>query len=495
MPAEHAVPALRRSLPCPPRPVTLAPVLIALIALIALMGGCAAPAPVEAPSAIEIPPAFREATQWVPAGTALPASGEPWWRVYGDESLDDLQGQAQQTNATLATAKAARDAARAALAASQAALWPTVTAGAATTRRRDTTYSPRTQQFTDTLWSRTQLGLDVRWEPDFWGRLGDDAAAAKARAAGQDAALAGARLGLSAQVAAMYFLVRQIDLDLGLHTQLHDIARQRARMVQADQARGRASNDDVLRAQSEQDEQEMKMALLVRERAVGEHALAALVGRAPADFALPPRASQARPAMAALSPTLPSALLQRRPDLVQALRAVEAAGAEVNATQAAWFPTLELGASAGAEGARLFQLVNLPARVWSVGPALAATLLDGGRRDARLQAAQAARDGAVARYREAVLAAFQEVEDLLATRHRLAERDRAAGALADKAQTLARHKRQQHARGLASRRDELAAQAQAIEAEMNWCDGLYESRHAELMLIKAIGGGWTAVPP
>jgi len=269
---------------------------------------------------------------------------------------------------------------------------------------------------------------------------------------------------------------------------------QRAKLAEAEAARGRLSHDDLLHVQQEIDIEDVRLAGLARTRALEAHALATAAGGGAAAGAAEAGGACASTRPAA-PPTLPSELLERRPDIVQALRRLEAAQAGIASARAAWFPRITLGADARGEGDRLFDLLHLPAHLWSIGPEVAATLLDGGRRQARVDAATARRDEALALYRAAVLAAFQDVEDLLATRRELAARDRAAQAASAKAAALAQSSRRQRERGLASLVDELAARRAALEAELAWRDGVHESRSAELLLVKAIGGGWSAQAP
>ncbi|MET0383377.1 MAG: efflux transporter outer membrane subunit [Burkholderiaceae bacterium] len=465
-----------------------------LCALASLVAGCAAPAPAPAP-AVAVPAAFREGIAWVPAPGQAQALPADWWRACGDSRLDALEAQASNANPTLDAARAVRDQARAAVAESQASLWPTLSLQASSTRRRDATYSTRTRSLDQYVWSHSEYGLDASWEPDVWGQLGDAVKAGRARAQADDAALAGARLGVAALVAATYFDLRQMDADLALRAQVRElVARERA-MTEADLTRGRASRDDLRRADIALDDQDVRLALLRRERAASEHALAALLGQPAAGFQLEPSADDRYTDVQA-PPTLPSALLARRPDVQRALAAVRAADFDQAAARAAWFPQIMLGGSIGGSiggaGSRLFQLMQLPVRLWSVGPAVAATLVDGGARQSRLDAAQARRDEAVALYRASVLAAFQEVEDLLSARREALLRDRAAEAVYLQEQALLDGYVKRRAVGLASLRDEMEARREALEARQSWIDGRHETRQTELLLIKAIGGGWEA---
>lgn len=462
----------------------------ALCVLVSLFAGCAAPAPEPAPS-VAVPAAFREGVAWVPATGQPQALPADWWRAYGDSRLDALEAQAQAANPTLDAARAVHEQARAAVAESQASLWPTLGLQASTTRRRDATYNSHTRRFEQFVWSHSELGLDASWEPDVWGELGDAVAADRAREQADGAAWAGARLGIAALVAETYFNLRQIDADLALRTQVRDLVARERKMTAADLARGRASADDLRRADIALDDQEMRLALLRRERAAGEHALAALAGRPAAGFELAPSGDESFTDVQA-PPTLPSILLTRRPDVRRALAVVQAAAFDQAGVRAAWFPQVVLGASGGGEGTHLFQLMQLPVRLWSVGPQVAASLLDGGARQARIDAAQARHDEAVALYRASVLAAFQEVEDLLSARREALARDRAAQAAYEQEQVLSDGQRKRREVGLASVRDEIEAQREALEARQSWIDGRHETRQTELLLVKAVGGGWGA---
>ena len=262
-------------------------------------------------------------------------------------------------------------------------------------------------------------------------------------------------------------------------------------MAQADLRSGRTTSDDVLHVQSLLDARDEQLALLQRDRARFEHAVAALTGKAPADFSIQPMANYS-PLQTPVPAILPSELLVRRPDIVQAARRVDMDKASIRIASGAYFPVITLGGSIGREGSTLAPLFDLPTRIWSLGPAIAATLVDGGARSARVDQARARYDESVALYRSTVLAAFQEVEDLLADQRYLSARETAARQLLDKTLTLAQSQRKRQDMGLASRREAMLARVTSLEAELDWRSAASETLISRLLLIKSLGGGWVA---
>ncbi|WP_186057998.1 efflux transporter outer membrane subunit [Burkholderia gladioli] len=452
-----------------------------------LMAACGAPSP-DVAASVPVPAAFRESGGWTRI-VATPGGVSPnWWQAFGDPTLDRLELVAQAANPSIASAQAAHREAQAALAESRAALWPTLSLDAGLSRQREASYSARRNDLQPYVWNLSQAGMSLNWTPDLWGVARDDVAAARALEAAAKASEVGVRLATYTLLAANYFELRQIDADLMLRRRIRALAVRRAAITRAATTGGTASRDDLVRARALIDQQDTRLALLERDRVSTEHALAVLTGTAPAEFSVQAIDAPA-PEPLAIGPTLPSELLRQRPDIVQALRRVDAADASLKAARGAFFPSLTLGGTLGAEAVSVASLLSVPTAIWSIGPALAAPLLDGGLRAARVHGADAARERAIADYRVTVLAAFQEVEDLLAALQTLRVRDEAARAFADKADALARSQHAQYQRGLASLLDDLLAQQQALEAKLAWQDDVHERLDVQLSLVKALGGG------
>ncbi len=448
------------------------------------LAACGTVQPYERP-ALDVPAAFKEG---VPGSgvwqAAQPQDAVPddWWRLFDDPVLDQLQQQAQQANQNIALALARLRAAHAALDGSRAALAPTLGANAGSTRARSNGSAGRSIATADSI------GLAAGWELDLWGRLsaGAEAAQASLQASADD--LAAMRLSVQASVAQTYFALRAAEVQerllgetLAAYQRSWDLTQNRYRA-------GVASSADVAQAQATYLSTQAQRIEAQTSRAQLEHALAALAGQAPAAFSLAPTA--ALPAPPPVPAQLPSRLLERRPDIAAAERRVAAANAQVGAARAAFFPALTLSASAGYRGTSWGDLASAPNLVWSLGPALAATLFDGGARSAAVDAARAAQAQATASYRQTVLTALQEVEDNLVAGAAL-EREQAvqteAVAAAQRALDVVNN---QYRAGTVAYLNVLSAQAQVLSAQ----NGLISVRNRRLAaaatLLKNVAGRW-----
>jgi NodT family efflux transporter outer membrane factor (OMF) lipoprotein len=251
---------------------------------------------------------------------------------------------------------------------------------------------------------------------------------------------------------------------------------------------GVAGKLDVAQAEAQLKSTQAQAIDLGVQRAQLEHAIAILVGKAPASFSL--AVADGFPAVPEIPLQLPSALLERRPDIAAAERRAAAANAEIGVAQAAYFPTLTLGANGGYQGSSFSQLMTLPNRFWSVGPALALTLFDGGARSAQKAHAIAAYDASAAAYRQTVLAGFQEVEDNLAALRIL---DQEAVVQQDATRAAAESlelTNNQYQAGIVSYLNVVVAQATALNADRSNLDIAGRRLVASVTLLKALGGDW-----
>jgi len=451
-------------------PGILAPALLA--------AACAAGPEYERP-AVEAPAAFKEAQGW---GIAHPADAQPrgeWWRAFGDPVLDGLAARVAISNLQLAAAEARYRQARAATTAANAVLFPAVTAGAGATRSR------RAQ---GTSARAYDAGLDARWEVDLWGRLRRSLEAARAGEAASAADLESARLSLQAQLVAAYFQLRVADTQRALLEDSVKAFETSFRIARNRYDAGVAAKVDVVQAESQLRSVESQAIDLRATRAQLEHAIAVLVGQPPAGFSLPPARLEAR--LPSIPPGLPSRLLERRTDVAAAERRMAQANARVGAAEAAYFPTLSLTASDGFASGAASALFTAPARSWTLGAGLAASILDFGARGAAVDSARAAYDAAVAEYRQSVLAAFQEVEDNLAILRWLAEEDRVqkdAARLARESVVLTLN---QYKAGTVGYLNVVLVQANQLAEERQSAQLLGRRLAATVGLVRALGGAW-----
>ena len=311
---------------------------------------------------------------------------------------------------------------------------------------------------------------------------------AQAGAQASAANLAAARLSAQAALATDYFALREADHEIALLTLAVSAYERSLRITQNQYAAAIAQRSDVLQAQSQLETTRANLVAMVGQRALLEHAIALLVGKAPAQLSVPVAAWNA--SVPAVPLVVPSELLQRRPDIAAAERAVAAANAQIGIQRAAYFPSLGLSASYGSAGANLLSLFRASNNLWSLGLSAAQTLFDAGAIAARVEGAQAARDAAVANYRQAVLSGFQAVEDRLATIRSLAGQEdqrRAASADADRAEQLTLN---QYLQGQVPYTSVVTAQVTALAARQTLSQLMSSRQAAAIALIQALGGGW-----
>lgn len=467
--------------------------LVLSLAVLALLGACANPQPYERP-AMDIPPAFKEsgaAAQglWQPAqpggDQAVPTA---WWSLYGDATLDALQKQAAAGNQNIAQSVARLRAAQAAVASSSASLLPSLGASASSSRSRSGSTLQADGSSNARISTSHSLGLNASWELDLWGRISGtvDAARASAQASADD--LAAMRLSVQATVAQTYFSLRAAEAQARLLRETLDAYARSWELTRNRQAAGVASLADVAQAEAQYKGTQVQLLESETNRSQLEHALAALVGQAPAAFSLP--ATAELPAPPAVPAQLPSQLLERRPDIAAAERRVAAANAQIGVGRAAFFPALTLSGSAGYRGSELSNLLSAPNLFWSLGPALAVSLFDGGARNAAVESARASNEQAAAAYRQTVLTALQEVEDNLTAATALAqEQQLQAEALAASQRALDVVNNQYRA-GTVGYLNVITAQASVLSSQRSLIDVKNRRLAAVNTLLKNVAGNW-----
>ncbi len=437
-----------------------------------------------APAASE---AQRAAPGWVPARPNDATSRGDWWILFGDQTLDDLEARVDVGNQSIAKSMANLQAAKAEEGQARAAYYPTVTAGV-DANRNHTSQNVVGRSLAGKTVSDFGAGLDVSWEPDLFGRIGHQVDAANARYQASEADLASIRLAMHAELAIDYVDLRGADAETALLQQtVADYTKARD-LVQVRFSGGIASESDLAEAETQLQVANAQLVDLGESRARYEHAIATLMGVAPAALSIP--VSTAAMTMPVVPPGVPSTLLQRRPDIAAAERRVAAANADVGEATSAFFPDLLLSASGGVEASRFAQLATLPSRFWAIGPALVGTLFDGGRRKQALHEAEAREDGAAADYRQAVLSAFQDVEDNLSSVRVLGEeagtQQRAVDA-SDRAEqlSLTRYKA-----GATDYLEVVTTQSVSLAQRRAYVELSRRQLESDIRLIKAVGGGW-----
>ena len=458
-----------------------------VLLICALLAGCTVGPDYVRPE-VQTPAAYKE---WA---TANPGDSVPrgkWWETFRDPVLNRLEEQVDISNQNIRAAEAQYRQALANADAARAALYPTLNANVQGARSRYSALVPLsnpTQSISGSTRTIYAMGLNASWEPDLWGgiRRSIEAGTANAEASGKN--LESVRLSTRATLAQDYFLMRVSDDDIALLDRIVENYGHYLQIVQNQYHAGYASSASVDQAQTQLESARSQAIDLRLARAQYEHAIAALLGKAPAEFSIKPVKMTYR--IPEIPVGIPSQLLQRRPDIAESERLVAAANAQIGVAKSAFFPSLSISPTAGYQSTSFASWVTAPMRTWSVGPAIAQTLFNGGLTRAQTDSAIAAYDAAVATYRQTVLSGFQEVEDNLAAQHILAGEAKADQASADFAKKSLDVAFNQYRAGTVSYLNVITAQASELASEKIEMDLAGRRLTACVTLIKAIGGGW-----
>lgn len=450
--------------------------------LLALGLAACSPGPDYTRPDVETPAVFKEAGRWKPAAADGIAVDEQWWKVFGDPLLDALEEQVAVDNQNLKAAEAQYRSALAAVESARSGFLPSASLSGSRTRAVAASTTSTPAPVTTTY----SLSASATWELDVWGRIRRGVESAEAKLEASAADLAAARLSAQALLAQSYAQLRATEAQIELLARTQEAYQRFLTLTRNRLAAGVASPLDVAQAETQLATAETQALDAENQRAQLEHAIAVLAGKPPGAFAIAPGAKL--PAVPPVPALLPSSLLENRPDIAAAERRMAAANAQIGVASSAYFPVLDLNGSLGYRNSALSGLTALPNRFWSLGPALALTLFDGGARSAAVSQAGAAYDQAVATYRQAVLTAFQEVEDNLAAAHLLRqEADTQARALA-----AARRSREiaenQYKAGIASALNVVTAQTAELSAEINTLNIASRRLLAAVQLLKNAGG-------
>ena len=462
------------------------------LALACALAACAVGPDYHRPD-IAAPAAYKEnadwhAADWNPAAPADALQRGAWWEMFGDPVLNDLERRIEVSNQSLKQAEAQYRQASALVSAARASYFPTLGVSASATRSGNGAAASKPA-------NSFSLPFTASWEPDLWGRVRRTVEGDVANAQASEATLESTRLSLHAELATTYFQLRVVDEQKRLLDDTVAGYRKSLQLTQNQYNVGVAARADVVQAETQLKSAQVQAIDLGISRAQFEHAIAVLTGKTPAEFALAPAELTVAPP--AIPVGVPGTLLERRPDVAVAERQAAAANAQIGVATAAFFPNLTLSATAGFQSSSFSKWLTAPSRFWSLGPQLAATIFDGGAREAQVAQARAGFDAAAANYRQVALAAFQNVEDYLATL-RILEAEAAAQADAVKsAETALTIALNQYRAGIVSYLNVVTAQATAYSNERNALNILGNRLTSSVALIKALGGGWQAndLPP
>jgi outer membrane protein, multidrug efflux system len=470
------------------------------------LAGCAVGPDYHRPAALPSQPLPKQFDDNHSTGTnngvwkiAEPSANLPrgdWWQVFGDPKLSELETLALTNNQSLAAGVERFEESRALASGANADFYPQLTLGGTPggdiTRQRTSFNSPNSLTTTngashtyDTFTAPIYLG----WEIDLWGRVRRQSQAAHERATASADDFESARLEVAAEVADDYFTLRTLDDEYALVANTIEAYRRSLELTQNRRRGGIVSDLDVSQAATQLHSAEAQLPELKLRRAQRLHALAVLCGESPVDFFIATNSSIAA-TVPEIPPSLPSELLEHRPDIAAAERRMAAANADVGVAKAAFFPTVRIDGLAGFQSVNSSTWFDWPSRFWSVGPSVQLPLFTGGLNRAHLAAAHAAYNEMVANYRQTVLDAFGEVEDELAAQHLLAEEWNAENQALTSARRTLEIASNRYRSGLVTYLDVATAQTDALDHEQATVQLAGARLTASINLIKALGCGW-----
>jgi NodT family efflux transporter outer membrane factor (OMF) lipoprotein len=457
----------------------------------ALVTACAIGPDYKRPT-VETTASFKEeASDWKPTEPADALSRGPWWHIFNDPVLSDLENQVDISNQNVKAAAAAVEQAQALVREAAAGYWPTVTATINRTRQGTAGRTNANGSALNgmTTFNQNSANASASWPLDIWGVVRRSVESSKASAQLSEATLASARLAAQADLALDYFQLRGQDQ---LAILLSDIVKADDEALKITENRyrvGVAAKADVVTAQTQLLSAQAQKVNVAIQRGTLEHAIAVLVGQQPATFSIAETAL--RTDVPTVPPGVPSALLERRPDIAEAERKVAAANAQIGVAKGAFFPSLSLTGAIGytATGS-LSELFKLPNRTWSAGPGLSQIIFAGGLHRAQVAAAKASWESTVDSYRETVLEGFQQVEDELISLRVLEKQGAVEDELVQASREAERLTLNQYKSGTVPYSSVITAQTTRLVSEQAALTVFVNRLTASVTLIQALGGGW-----
>jgi len=443
---------------------------------------------------VETPPAYKEMEGWKTAQPQDDTLRGKWWEMFNEPQLDALEEKVNVSNQNIASAAASFLAARALVKEARSQLFPTVTTNPSITVQRPPSSSGSgsgtgSKSSTGTFTDYT-LPFDATWQPDLFGRIRNTVKAAAYGAQASAADLENTRLTVQAEVANDYFQLRGQDA-LGQLLDSTVIAFQQSLdLTRALYDTGIDSEEAVAQAETQLEATKAQDAALGIQRAQFEHAIAMLTGQSASTFSIPIEPLKSNPPEIPVG--VPSQLLERRPDIAAAERLMAQANAQIGVARAAYFPTVTLSAAAGFESTSFVNWFTWPSRFFSLGPAAAETLFDAGLRRATVMQFRAQYDETVANYRQAVLTAFQQVEDNLASLRILSVEIQHQDAAVQSAQRSLALATDRYKLGIDPYLNVITAQTSLLSNQQTAVNLRIQQMTASAGLIEALGGGWNA---
>ena len=445
---------------------------------------------------VETPPAYKEAeggAKWQIAQPKDDVIRGAWWELFNDPQLNALEAQVVISNQNIAVAEAQYRQALALVQAARAGYFPTVGVNGSATRSRTpftsggSSGSSRTSSSAGAV-NNFLVSGNASWEPDIWGKVRRTVEANEASAQASAADLASIRLSAQTALAQDYFQLCALDAQKKLFAATVSAYQRFLDLTKNRYAGGVSSKADVLQADTQLKTTQAQAIALGVQRAQLEHAIAMLIGKSASVFSIPETPLSLTPPTIPVS--VPSVLLERRPDIAAAERLAAAANAQIGVAEAAYYPNISLTATGGFEGSQLSNWLIWPNRLWSIGAAAAETVFDAGLRSAQTAQARAAYDASVASYRQAVLTGFLEVEDNLAALRVLEEEAMAQDEAVKSARQSLQVSINQYKAGTISALNIITVQTIALNDEQTAVGIAGQRMTASVLLISALGGGW-----
>ena len=465
------------------------------LAAAALVSACTVGPDYKAP-VTDAPPTWKTDSYWRLAQPSHADDNPSWWMMFNDADLNGLETQALAQNQTLAAALAHYDASRATLANTSAQLVPEVDLGASAARAKTSKNRPLSAYSTPNqtvVQNDLTVGPSINYDLDLFGRIRRQVEGARASSEQSRDDLANARLVLTTDLASDYFSLRELDAEIDVLKRSVDLQQKALDYVNNQHELGAVSGLDVLQQQSQLDATKVQAQLLLQQRAQYEHAIAALVGVAAPQFSI--EAKVERPPIPQIALGLPSDLMQRRPDIASAERAMASANAQIGVAKAAFYPSISLTPGIGFQSTDLASLFSAPSLMWTLGTMATQVIFDGGRRSANVDFASDQYRAAEANYRQTVLTAFQQVQDGitgLSVLDGAATQSRAAVEDANKLLSLANDR---YSGGLVAYLDVITAQQSLLTSERQDVQIHGQQLTVAVSLVKALGGGWDVSAP
>jgi NodT family efflux transporter outer membrane factor (OMF) lipoprotein len=457
------------------------------VVLMGMLGSCSLAPPLKTPD-VPAGNAYKETGTWTQAEPADRLPRDRWWTLYRSTELDTLETQLIAGNPTLAATLANYAQARALADQARAGLVPTVGLNAGVARARESVNAPLISPTTARYYDTNILGGSVSYELDLWGQIRNEVAAGEANAAAAAADLENARLSLMAQLADDYIELRSLDRNSKILDDTVNAFARALNLIEQRHGAGIAAGLDVAQAQTQLDVARSQAAQTLAQRALMEHAIAALLGVSASTFSIEPAIIDIP--LPRIPSGIPATLLERRPDIAGAQRRMMAANANIGVARAAYFPSLTLAGQGGVESTSFAQWLTAPSTFWAIGPNALLSVFDGGLRRAQVAQARAEFDASAANYRSVVIAAFQQVEDGLAVLNHYNDAAVQEKAAVEAAQRTLKLSMALYVQGATDYLTVVTSQTALLQTQLQALDLDTSQLRASVDLIRALGGGW-----